>query len=472
MKQIYHLFMAATLICFLNITFGQQVNLEVFAAGFQNPVDIANAGDSRLFIVEQAGKIKIIDTEGNVNAIPFLDITDIVYDNQNEQGLLGLAFHPDYANNGYFYVNYTSQSTNGDTQISRFTVDSGNPDIADEGSELQILTIEQPFGNHNGGDLDFGPDGYLYIGMGDGGSGGDPGNRAQNPLEMLGKMLRIDIDNGSPYSIPATNPFVGDPTTLDEIWALGLRNPWRFSFDSQTGDMWIGDVGQNAWEEIDFQPASSTGGENYGWRCYEGSYPFNTSGDCPPVSELVFPIYEYSQSGSPGGCSVTGGVVYRGTQYPELDGHYFLSDYCASWIMTIYNDGSGWATINHGTWSGEGFSTFGEDVVGEVYVAGLFTGNIWKIEGIINSIIDRENNIVSKVFPNPFEESTTIQFAYEATNTYLLNIYDVCGKLVKTLENIDVGEISVNRYRLKKGIYFFEIQANGILKGNGKLMVK
>ncbi|MAE07394.1 MAG: cadherin [Bacteroidetes bacterium] len=470
MKQICHFLLILTLIVFINTSFGQQVYLNLFATGFSDPVDIANAGDSRLFIVEQAGKIKIIDEGGNVNPVPFLDITSIVIDG-GERGLLGLAFHPDYINNGYFYINYTSQSTGGDTQISRFKVSSGNPDIAEPGSELHILTIAQPFGNHNGGDLDFGPDGYLYIGMGDGGSGGDPGNRAQNPLEMLGKMLRIDIDNGSPYSIPATNPFVGDPTTLDEIWALGLRNPWRFSFDSQTGDMWIADVGQNAWEEIDFQSATSSGGENYGWRCYEGSHPFNTSG-CPPASAFVFPIYEYSQSGSPGGCSVTGGVVYRGSQYPALDGHYFLSDYCGGWIMTIYYNGISWVTINHGTWSGEGFSTFGEDVTGEVYVAGLFTGKIWKIEEIINSVIDKDNNIVSSIFPNPFKESTTIKFEYDATNTYKLNIYDVYGKLVFTVDNITQGEISLNRDDMVNGIYFFEIRTNRVISGKGKLIVR
>ncbi len=236
--------------------------------------------------MEQGGKIKIL-SNGVINPVPFLDISGQI-SSGSERGLLGLAFHPDYADNGYFYVNYTKQ--NGDTQVSRFTRDPANPDIADPTSELPIIGYSQPFANHNGGCLAFGPDGYLYIGSGDGGSGGDPGNRAQNINLLLGKLLRIDVDNpsgGNNYGIPADNPFVGNPNAKGEIWAYGLRNPWRFSFDFTDNNLWIGDVGQGNIEEVD-RTATTEAGFNYGWRCYEGSQPYNTE-NCPPQSELTFP---------------------------------------------------------------------------------------------------------------------------------------------------------------------------------------
>ncbi len=353
-----------------------QVNiaLDPYVSGFDNPVDIANAGDTRLFIVEKDGYIRIIKN-GLIESAPFLDIDGRVRSSGNEQGLLGLAFHPDYANNGYFYVNYTDNG--GNTRISRFTV-SNNINIADPDSEQIIYVVSQPYTNHNGGDLNFGPDGYLYIGLGDGGSGGDPGNFAQNPQSALGKMLRIDIDNGFPYSIPADNPFVGDASTLDEIWALGLRNPWRFSFDDLTGDLWIADVGQDDLEEIDFQPASSAGGENYGWRCYEGTMPFNTGG-CPPATDMTAPIHVYGNSFSTG-CSVTGGYVYRGARYPRLYGTYLYADYCTGKFWGIQPNGvNGWFNEEVGDLDSYEYATFGEDESKELYVAGFADGVIYKI---------------------------------------------------------------------------------------------
>ena len=316
---------------------------------------------------------------GTVLPTPFLNIDPIVGSGGNEQGLLGLAFHPNYASNGYFYVNYTNNS--GDTRVSRFSV-TANPDVADPSSELVIYAFNQDFSNHNGGDLSFGPaDGFLYIGTGDGGSGGDPNNRAQNPLNAQGKMIRIDVDNpalGSNYGIPATNPFVGDNTVLPEIWALGLRNPWRFSFDRLTHDMYIGDVGQGAWEEIDFQPASSAGGENYGWRCYEGNNSFNTSG-CGPVGNYTFPIHEY-ESNFPEGCSITGGYVYRGSTYPNLYGKYIYVDYCAGNFWYLEPDGNGgWNNVFLTNEANFEFSTFGEDQDGELYVAALDDGIIYQV---------------------------------------------------------------------------------------------
>jgi glucose/arabinose dehydrogenase len=464
-------FIIVILIIILNLQLSnaQQIDLVPFATGFSNPVAIENAGDTRLFVVEQEGFIHIVDQSGTVNPVPFLDITSIVNDGQNEQGLLGLAFHPNYLTNGYFYLNYTVAG--GNTQISRFTVNGGNPDLGDATSELQILNIGQPYGNHNGGDLNFGPDGYLYIGMGDGGSAGDPGDRAQDPQELLGKMLRIDVDSGSPYTIPASNPFVSDGSTLDEIWALGMRNPWRFTFDSQTGDMWIADVGQNAWEEIDMQPGTSTGGENYGWRCYEASASYDFTGNCPVVSSLTFPVYEFSQSGSPGGCSVTGGMVYRGSNYPALDGHYVFSDFCGDWIMTIYDNGGSWATINHGTWANSGFSTFGEDMNGELYVAALFTGVIYQLSDLID-LEELESNAVTSIYPNPTEGVITISFDYREGQNYTLEIHSITGQLVKQTSSISSSEIQLDLSSLNGGIYTFRIYSNSIPVGKGKLTVK
>lgn len=354
----------------------QQIELESYASGFSNPVAIEHAGDARLFIIERAGRIRIIDENGATLSTPFLDITSKVDDNPNERGLLGLAFHPDYANNGIFFINYTRNG--GDTQVARYSVDAANPNVADASSEEILMTIDQPFWNHNGGHLAFGPDGYLYIGTGDGGSGGDPDNNSQNRQELLGKMLRIDIDNGMPYGIPANNPFVGDDTTLDEIWAIGLRNPWRYSFDRATGDLWIGDVGQQVWEEITLQPANSTGGENYGWRCYEGTNSYNTGG-CGPATDYVDPIYEYSHSG--GHCSVTGGFMYRGCDFPDLYGYYIYADYCSGRFWSLVSDGAGgWTNQVAANYAGFDISTFGEDVDGELYVARVSQGRIYRVK--------------------------------------------------------------------------------------------
>ncbi len=339
------------------------IGFDLFATGFSDPLYVTHAGDGRIFIVEIAGVIKIIDASGTTLSTPFLDIQSSV-GLGGECGLLGLAFHPNYATNGYFYVNYTTGCP-GLTRISRFTV-SANPNVATAGSEVQLLNITQPYWNHNGGCIQFGPDGFLYIGMGDGGSGGDPQNNSQNTSSFLGKMLRIDVDTGSPYGIPPTNPFVGT-STLDEIWAIGVRNPWRFSFDRLTGDLYIGDVGQNAWEEIDFQPATSSGGENYGWRCYEGNHAYNTSG-CQSQSSYVAAVAEYPHSGTASGCSVTGGYVYRGSMYPALQGYYFYADYCTEELWALIHNGTSWVNTSLGALAPASPTSFGEDVNGEVYL--------------------------------------------------------------------------------------------------------
>jgi glucose/arabinose dehydrogenase len=373
MKQWLSMLVA---VCFLHTLTAQiSLNLRLVAGGFTRPVDIAHTGDDRLFIVEQRGFIKIINATGQVLPTPFLDIDARVNSGANERGLLGLAFHPDYSNNGYFFVNYTNNS--GHTVIARYSVNPANPNLALVDSELIIMTITQPFSNHNGGDLNFGADGYLYIGMGDGGSGGDPQNYSQNRQSLLGKMLRIDVDNGSPYSVPPSNPFVNIAGTRPEIWAIGLRNPWRFSFDRETQDLWIADVGQNAWEEVHFRPASLAGGENYGWRCYEGSATYNTNG-CTGASGYIAPIRTYPNPAE--GCSVTGGFVYRGEDYPGLWGRYLYTDYCSGRIWSLRPNGQG-GWINELLLQGatNQYSTFGEDQSGELYLASLGSGQIWQL---------------------------------------------------------------------------------------------
>ncbi len=359
---------------------------ERVATGLARPVFVTAPIDDydRLFIIEQhTGRIKIMNLNtGVINPTPFLDINGLA--TGNEQGLLGLAFHPGYALNGFFYVNITVSG--GTTIIRRYTVSAISPDIADPASLQTVITYGQPFSNHNGGWIGFGPDGFLYIAAGDGGSGGDPGNRAQDITnQKLGKLLRLDVNvPGGGYNIPPTNPFVGI-TGDDEIWAYGLRNPWRASFDRDTGDLYIADVGQNLWEEIDFQPANSVGGENYGWRCYEGNNAFNTGG-CPPQNTLVFPIHAYSHSG--GHCSVTGGYVYRGCAIPDLQGTYFFADFCSRRIWSFrYDTVAG--TVNEFTdrtieldpagASITSISSFGEDANGEMYICDMNGGEIFKI---------------------------------------------------------------------------------------------
>jgi glucose/arabinose dehydrogenase len=349
---------------------------QVFTVVGSDPTAIAHAGDDRLFVVEQIGRIRIVQSNGTLVTRPFLNIQSIVTSG-GEQGLLGLAFSPNYATDRSFFVYYTDLNGIGNTAVARYKVSATDPDSADAASGQVLLNQTQPYSNHNGGCIQFGKDGYLYIALGDGGSGGDPQNYGQNRTSLLGKILRIDVSNttSTTYAIPPTNPFFGMASTRNEIWAIGMRNPWRFSFDRYTREMWIGDVGQGAWEEID-REAPLDGGHNYGWRCREGAHNYNFTGCTTGYTD---PVFEYGQAAT-GGCSVTGGYVYRGANYAGLSGYYYYADYCLPQISALnYNT---YANYNTATATNT-VTTFGEDVYGELYFA---RGN-----GIVYKIVDNTN---------------------------------------------------------------------------------
>lgn len=363
---------------------------QLVASGLDQPLfATAPAGDPRLFVVERAGRIRIVRPDGSIDPQPFLDITGNV-GTANERGFLGIAFPSDHAESGAFYAYYTD--TAGDSVLSRFRVEA-DPDLVDPATEEMLLVVPQPFANHNGGTIAFGPDGFLYLGLGDGGSSNDPAERAQDPTTLLGKMLRLDVgeppapgslpQSGAGYAIPGDNPFVGDPGTLDEIWAFGLRNPYRFSFDRETGDLWIADVGQGAREEVDLEPAGDPGGRNYGWDVMEGSLcnP-NDPAAAPPCMDasLTLPVHEYAHTD--GNCSITGGFVSRATAGP-LPGRYFFGDFCTGRIWT-YDPATG-AVADRSADLGDAaldafqLGGFGEDALGLLYVVHR-DGDLFRIE--------------------------------------------------------------------------------------------
>jgi glucose/arabinose dehydrogenase len=349
------------------------ISFRLVTEGFERPTYLTHANDNRLFVTEQAGRIWTI-VDGQKSTEPFLDIRERVGSDSLEQGLLSVAFHPDYSTNRYFYVNYTDRA--GDTVIARFELTQSDPNKADEGSERVILTINQPYVNHNGGQIQFGPDGYLYIGMGDGGSAGDPGNNGQNPATLLGSLLRIDVNSSEPYSIPSDNPFTTDESARDETWATGLRNPWRFSFDRLTGDSYIADVGQNQWEEINFQSFMAPGGANYGWRELEGTHCYAVE-SCD-TTRFDLPVAEYSHT--EGGCSITGGYIYRGTTSPSLWGNYFFGDYCSGFVWSLFRSPDGSWQRTQVAQLRANIASFGEDVAGELYVLDHFSGAVYHIQ--------------------------------------------------------------------------------------------
>ncbi|MFN3968937.1 PQQ-dependent sugar dehydrogenase [Flavobacterium sp.] len=442
-------------------SFAQTIGLQSFATGFSSPVEITHpANDARLFVVQQAGLIRVLNANGTVNTTPFINLSTVILSG-GERGLLGLAFHPNYATNGYFYVNYT-RAGDGATVIARYTV-SSDPNVADVASGTVLLTVAQPYSNHNGGTIKFGPDGYLYIGMGDGGSGGDPGNRAQNINENLGKMLRLDVDSASPYGIPPTNPYLGIAGN-DEIWAIGLRNPWKFSFNRLNGDLWIADVGQNALEEINkvSAPIPNTG-LNFGWRCYEANATYNNSG-CPAYSATYAPITFYAH-GSPIRCSITGGYLYTGTTYPNFADKYLFADYCSGEIGWVNPDGS--ITWNY---DGANYSTttFGEDKDGELYVA--VGGTIYKIiDTSLSTDNFAQNNI--RLYPNPAKTELFLK----NENTIRLKsvkIIDLSGKIILSQDLNDSEINAINISGIAKGMFLVEVKNQSGNSFQSKLVVE
>lgn len=436
--------------------YSQNIVLAEFASGLTSPVEIVHANDSRLFVVQQNGIIQIIQPNGTVNSTAFLNIsTKITF--SGERGLLGLAFHPQYTTNGYFYVYYNN--TAGNITVARYSVNSADPNTADPASEKIILNITKPFENHNGGSMHFASDEKLWISTGDGGSAGDPNNNSQNKNSLLGKILRVDVNSTAAYNIPADNPFVGIDGA-DEIWSYGLRNAWKFSFDAATGNAMIADVGQSQTEEINRMPITQAG-INYGWRCYEGNSAYNTTG-CTDSSTMTFPIAVYNHTG--GKCSITGGYVYRGTAYPALVGKYIFADYCSSQIGILNADNSIFWTS---AFTGNNFATFGEDSGKELYTASVNNGKIYKISTTPLATGEHPQRSF-KMYSNPASGTIFIDGLTTRNNTAEINNAE--GR--KVLETKVKEDQSIDISTLKSGIYFITISSDHLKIYSQKVIIK
>lgn len=444
-----------------------QPQLVPFASGLSLPVGIVSAGDGYLYVLERRGKIKVLDSLGNELTNLFLDLTGKALSNAGERGLLGMAFSPNYAQNGFFYLNYIR--FNGATRISRFSRDANDPLQADPGSEVPLLDVPQPYSNHNGGDLHFGTDGYLYASLGDGGDAGDPGDRAQNLNNYLGKILRIEVDSSATYSIPAANPYANNPNALGEIWSSGWRNPWRFSFDRLTGDMWVGDVGQNQIEEISVHWADDPAGLNFGWRCLEGNNPYNGTG-CGNINLYTSPVHTYAHNGN--FKSVTGGYVYRGSDHPTLFGHYFFGDYETGefWSIT-YENGSLLPTLHtHGELlSNRQLSTFGENNRGELFVAAYNEGKIYQLVDQSTGVDPTLEPLALKFFPNPTQSSFQFQLPQAEPEGYQVRLTTLTGQEVGQWPHLLETEPVLLLPPLSPGLYLVEV--NGKRTYRGKLLV-
>ena len=460
---------------FPNLTFTQPLHLTH-----------SNDGTNRIYVVQQTGIIKVFPNDSNAttgSVQTFLDISNKISASSGEEGLLGLAFHPSYSTNGYIYIDYTAPNPLR-TVISRYKVMNNNPNKIDSLSEYKILEILQPFTNHNGGTVMFGLDGYLYIGMGDGGSGGDPYNNAQNTQVLLGKMLRIDINDtttATRYVIPNTNPFYGRPDSgRAEIFAWGLRNPWKYSQDAVTGLIYVGDVGQNLWEEIDILQ----NGKNYGWRVLEGFACYNPSTNCDTTGKTM-PIKVYDHSS--GNCSITGGYVYRGNRRPELAGAYIYGDYCTGIIrMLRYTNGIITAdsllfNLQHPV------SSFGIDQFNELYIVGYANGKIYRFNrSSASSVSGNQNNIpvnfeLKQNYPNPFNPSTLIGYSLPHISNVTLIISDILGRRIRTLVNTTqlTGNYSIywnskdeSGKTVSSGIYFYSLITDNFKSTKRMLLVK
>lgn len=439
----------------------QSINLVEFASGLTSPVEITNANDARLFVVQQNGIIKIIQPNGTINVADFMNISSkVLYG--GERGLLGLAFHPQYSTNGYFFVYYNN--TAGNIIVARYSVSPTNPDIADPATEKILLNIPKPFDNHNGGSIHFAPDGNLWIVTGDGGSGGDPNNNSQNKNSLLGKMLRIDVNATGPYTIPAGNPFAGAIAGADEIWAYGLRNAWKFSFDTTTGNAMIADVGQGAIEEINKIPVTQAG-VNYGWRCYEGNNAYNTSG-CAAMGTMTFPVAVYDHSG--GKCSITGGYVYRGTQYPSLQGKYFFADYCSTQIGMLNPDNSiVWSPAS----TGNNFSTFGQNSQKELFVAAVTSGKIFKLTTGTLGTEESSHQPSIRVYPNPASEKVFIEGFADGKNKSTAGLISTEGKIVLDSVKIE-NDGSVDITGIPAGAYYLILKSGDVKSYSQKLIIE
>ncbi|MCK5032328.1 MAG: PQQ-dependent sugar dehydrogenase [Calditrichia bacterium] len=476
--QIIFLILSGT---FLNA----QIDLEIAFPNlsFTRPVDLRHAGDNsnRLFVIEQRGIISVFSNNLAVtDKSIFLNIENKVRDNGNEEGLLGLAFHPNYENNGYFFVDYTASNPRR-TVISRYKVSTMNPDSALVDSEFVLLEINQPYSNHNGGQIAFGPDGYLYIAMGDGGSGGDPLNNGQDLTTLLGSILRIDVNSQQDtlkYAIPADNPFVGNFSGFrEEIFAFGLRNPWRFSFDSISGKLWIADVGQNIYEEIDIIES----GKNYGWRVMEGYHCYFPPSGCDTIG-LTMPIWEYDHGE---GQSVTGGYVYRGNEVPQLYGKYIYADYVSGKIWSIDYDGINPVSNNLLLDTSLLIASFGVDQNNEQYICS-FDGKIYKIISLLSGNTSPDQESIPREFqlgqnyPNPFNSNTIIPFYIGKKSNVEISIYNSLGKHVDTLINkiYDPGQYTIewngknNQNSVQaSGIYFYKLKVDGKILFTRKLIL-
>ncbi|HEY0042139.1 MAG TPA: PQQ-dependent sugar dehydrogenase [Flavisolibacter sp.] len=464
MRKFYFFLLLCSCVPFFAFT-QQAISYSPFITGLSAPVEIVNAGDgtNRLFIVQQSGAVRVYDpANGGLQATPFLNVAGIITYG-GEQGLLSMAFHPQYETNGYFFIYYNNLA--GDITVARYQA-TGTSNVANAGSGVVLLSIPKRFDNHNGGHLQFGPDGNLYFATGDGGSGNDPDNNAQDSTKLLGKMLRINVDNfATPpyYTVPASNPFYNTANFDQRIWARGLRNPYRWSFDRLTGDMWIGDVGQGAKEEINFTPGTSTGGENYGWRCYEGTIRTPGVPACDPVNYHP-PIYEYNNPAS-GASSVVGGYVYRGTEYPFFQGYYIAADVYSGTAYLLKAIGSG------------GFSTrivsglpnfvvgFGESENGTLYAVQQSTGTVHKIipnaailPVQLNSFTGQQNNGANELRWTSASEQTLVKYIVEYSTDG--NSYTSIGEVLAS-RNANGAMYSYTHHTASKATAFYRLQLVG-----------